>query len=131
MVGWHHQINGHEFEQLRKLVMDREACVLQSMGSQRIGHDRATELKARTIISPNVTLYQPILLYLLCNTFSFPPPHSSYLLVHKAQLSFCNHGELVPVLLDTKICRYSSALYNLFQYLHITYAIFLNSSNHF
>ena len=25
MVGWHHQINGHEFEVLRELVMDREA----------------------------------------------------------------------------------------------------------
>ena len=24
---------------LRKLVMDREVCVLQSMGSQRVGHD--------------------------------------------------------------------------------------------
>ena len=25
--------------ELRELVMDREACVLQSMGSQRVGHD--------------------------------------------------------------------------------------------
>ena len=25
MVGWHHELNGHEFEQLRELVMDREA----------------------------------------------------------------------------------------------------------
>ena len=24
MVGWHHQLNGHEFEQLQELVMDRE-----------------------------------------------------------------------------------------------------------
>ena len=24
---------------LRELVMDREACVLQFMGSQRVGHD--------------------------------------------------------------------------------------------
>ena len=24
---------------LRELVMDREACVLQSMGSQRVGHN--------------------------------------------------------------------------------------------
>ena len=24
MVGWHHQINGHEFEQLLGLVMDRK-----------------------------------------------------------------------------------------------------------
>ena len=25
MVGWHHRLNGHEFRELRKLVMDREA----------------------------------------------------------------------------------------------------------
>ena len=28
---------------LREIVKDREACVLQSMGSQRIRHDLATE----------------------------------------------------------------------------------------
>ena len=43
MVEWHHQLNGHEFEQALgvgdgqgSLVMDR---VLQSMGSQRVGHN--------------------------------------------------------------------------------------------
>ena len=25
IVGWHHQLNGHEFSKLRSLVMDREA----------------------------------------------------------------------------------------------------------
>ena len=25
MIGWHHRLNGHEFEQLWELVMDREA----------------------------------------------------------------------------------------------------------
>ena len=39
MVGWHHQLNGHEFEQLWKMVKDREAGMLQSMGLQRVGHD--------------------------------------------------------------------------------------------
>ena len=29
---------------LRKLVMDREACMLRFMGLQRVGHDSATEL---------------------------------------------------------------------------------------
>ena len=28
---------------LREIVMDREACVLKFMGSQRVGHDLATE----------------------------------------------------------------------------------------
>ena len=31
-------------QKLQKLVMDREACVLQSMGSQRVGHNWASEL---------------------------------------------------------------------------------------
>ena len=39
MVGWHHQINGHEFEQALELVMDREAWQAASMGSQRVGRD--------------------------------------------------------------------------------------------
>ena len=26
MAGWHHQLNGHEFEQMREIVKDREAC---------------------------------------------------------------------------------------------------------
>ena len=25
-IGWHHRLDGHEFEQDQKLVMDREAC---------------------------------------------------------------------------------------------------------
>ena len=25
MVGWHHRLDGHEFEKLQELVMDREA----------------------------------------------------------------------------------------------------------
>ena len=39
MVGWHHRLNGHGLGGLRELVMDREACVLWFMGSQRVRHD--------------------------------------------------------------------------------------------
>ena len=42
MVGWHHRLNGHEFEQAQGIG---EYDVLQSMGSERVGHDWATELK--------------------------------------------------------------------------------------
>ena len=42
MVGWHHQVNGHEFEQTREMVKDREDK-LQPMGWQRVGYDLATE----------------------------------------------------------------------------------------
>ena len=39
MVGWHHLLNGHEFEQFQETAKDRKPGVLQSMGSQRIRHD--------------------------------------------------------------------------------------------
>ena len=39
MFGWHHQLNGHEFEQA---LEDSEG---QFMGLQRVGHDLATEQK--------------------------------------------------------------------------------------
>ena len=40
MVGWGHRLSGHELEQTPG---DRKPVVLQSMGSQRVGHDLATE----------------------------------------------------------------------------------------
>ena len=41
MVGWHHRLNGHEFEQA---LGDSEGQRrLQSIGSQRVGHNSATE----------------------------------------------------------------------------------------
>ena len=49
MVGWHHQVNGHEFEQAPR---DRERQgKLLSIGSQRVWHNWVVEqrLEARTI----------------------------------------------------------------------------------
>ena len=44
MVGWHHRLNGHEFEQTQG---DSEGqgslVVLRSVGLQRVGHDLATK----------------------------------------------------------------------------------------
>ena len=37
MVGWHHQLNGHEFSKLWELVMDREAYC--SPWGHIVGHD--------------------------------------------------------------------------------------------
>ena len=42
MVGWHHQLDGHEFEQAPG-DGEGKPSVLQSMGSQRVGQDLATE----------------------------------------------------------------------------------------
>ena len=44
MVGWHYRLNGHEFEQSPGDSEDQESlCAAESMGSQRVGHDLATE----------------------------------------------------------------------------------------
>ena len=46
MLGWHHWLDGHEFEQALAVGdgHSQKPCMLQSMGSQRVGHDLATEL---------------------------------------------------------------------------------------
>ena len=44
MVGWHHWLNGHEFEQTLGDNGHRGAwCAIQSVRSQRVGYDLATE----------------------------------------------------------------------------------------
>ena len=39
MVGWHNQLDGHEFGKLQELMMDGGPGVLQSMGLQKVRHD--------------------------------------------------------------------------------------------
>ena len=53
IVGWHHRLDGHEFEQAPG-VGDGQGSVLQSMGLQRVGHDCATEL---TELKLNIILW--------------------------------------------------------------------------
>ena len=43
MVRWHHQLNGHEFEQIPGDSEAEKPGMLQFMRSQRIGHDFVTE----------------------------------------------------------------------------------------
>ena len=45
MVGWHHWLNGHEFEQTRGDSVGQISawCATQSMGLQRVWHDLTTE----------------------------------------------------------------------------------------
>ena len=49
MVGWHHRLNGHEFGQTPREYEGQEglACCMQSMGSQRVRHNSATEEQVR------------------------------------------------------------------------------------
>ena len=45
MVGWHHQLDGHEFEQAPGVGDGQgKPGMLQSMGSQRVGDNWVTEL---------------------------------------------------------------------------------------
>ena len=44
MVEWHHRLNGHELEQTQSWWWTGKPGMLQSMGSQRVGHDQATEM---------------------------------------------------------------------------------------
>ena len=39
MVGWHHRLSGHEFEQALGDGEGQGTAVLQFMGSQRVGHN--------------------------------------------------------------------------------------------
>ena len=43
MVGWHHRLSWHEFEQALEDSEGQGSHGLRSMGSQRVGHDLATE----------------------------------------------------------------------------------------
>ena len=46
MVGWHHQLSGHEFEQALGVGDGQGGLgILRFMGFQRVGHDWSTELK--------------------------------------------------------------------------------------
>ena len=47
ITGWHHRFNGHEFDKLQEIVMDRKPGVLQSMRSQRVRWDLVTEQQQR------------------------------------------------------------------------------------
>ena len=38
MFGWHHQLDRHEFEQALGVGDGQGSLMLQSMGSQRVGH---------------------------------------------------------------------------------------------
>ena len=51
MVGWHHRLSGHEFEQTPGHSEGRGSWLcLQSVGSQRVRHDWATEQRQLILV---------------------------------------------------------------------------------
>ena len=45
MIGWHHQLNGHEFEQAPGVVDGQGSLACCSPWGHRVGHNWATEVK--------------------------------------------------------------------------------------
>ena len=52
MVGWHHWLCGHAFEQTGRQWRTGKPGVLQSMGSQRVGHEWSTAQLSRPSLFP-------------------------------------------------------------------------------
>ena len=58
MVGCHHRLSGHEFEQTLGGCEGQGS--LQFMGSQRVGHDWATEQQQQDSLIPRLRLWKPL-----------------------------------------------------------------------
>ena len=54
---------------LREFLMDRESCVLQSMGSQRVRHNWATELNCHSFSSQEQTSFNFMAAVTICSDF--------------------------------------------------------------
>ena len=62
MARWHTDLMDMSLSELQELVLDREACVLQFMGSQRVRHDWVTELNwCRDGLRQSSTFYQMVI----------------------------------------------------------------------
>ena len=67
MIGWHHQLNGHEFEQaLGDSEGQGKPGMLQSTGSQRVRHGWVTEQQHKLQIIENISKFS----YVEFNFFS-------------------------------------------------------------
>ena len=58
-VGWHHQFNGHEFEQTPGDSEGQGSLASCSSWGQRVGHDLATEQQKCTIRNFSLKLCSP------------------------------------------------------------------------
>ena len=65
---------GMSLSKLQELLMDRKPAVLQSMGSQRVGHDWATELNWVSLMNKDAKILIP----------ACPSPSSAFLMMYSA-----------------------------------------------
>ena len=98
MVGRHHQPNGHEFEQTPG-DGEGQPGMLQSMGSQRVGHDLATKQQQQYNIFSS-THFRIILFhchfiyfYFLNPSYDLPSPFTLYILLLSSVLKFRTSGD--------------------------------------
>ena len=66
MIRWHHWVSGHEFKQTPGVGDGQGACMLQSMESQRVGHDSVSEQQQE---QPTYLLTLILSLTPCCSTF--------------------------------------------------------------
>ena len=72
MAGWHHRLNGHEFDvNSGSWWWTEKPGMLWFMGSQRVGHDWVTELSW----TDTVLLLFFLAYFTLYNRLQFHPPH--------------------------------------------------------
>ena len=94
MVGWHHQLNGHEFwVSSRSWWWTGKPDVLQSMGSQRVRQDWAAEINNRKGTQPHPSTENWIK-----NLLSMAPPirkRTSF--PHSQSLPLCFHKPLILI----------------------------------
>ena len=83
MVGWHHWLDGHEFEWTPGVVYWQGPGVLQFLGSQRVGHDWVTELNWTDRASPSLAANNIINLISVSTIWRCPCVESSLLLLEK------------------------------------------------
>ena len=58
MAGWHHRLDGHEFEWTPRVVDGQGALVCCNSWGRRVGHDWVTELNWIELVSSSILLWK-------------------------------------------------------------------------
>ena len=109
MAGWHHWLKGHEFEQTGRWWRTGKPGVLQFMGSQRVGHNLATQqhspLTVLWQVQVNSKGTQPY--KYMYPFFSKLPSHPGCHITGSSSLSY-TAGPCCLSILNTAVCPCSS-----------------------